>query len=390
MPRLKRRKKGTGRVYEYPKKSGQWWAQLPERDGKTGPKWRVEGKAAGELALAEKLQQLKQGIKVYERTDTFGDLVMQCIEAAANLGPTTAATYRQHARLYVISQPIADIRVADLQPSDLRAWLAGITKVKSEQTKKRLSPNTIRHAYDRIRPALVVAFEDKRIDWLPPKTLKLPRVEEVERRALTLAECNSLIAAATNLRLAMMYKTFITTGLRESELIGLLWAMIDWQRKEIQLTSQLKWLREEKHWERSTLKNRKRRTIPVDDEYLAELKAHRVRQMEEQLRRGQEWHEHGLVFPTGVGTPFNPRNLIDDLKRDALKAGIGKVTVHELRHTAGSLMLQAGKTMTTVSKILGHSSVGVTEKIYAHAYEDDKRDAIASISRRLRRVGGSE
>jgi integrase len=65
---------------------------------------------------------------------------------------------------------------------------------------------------------------------------------------------------------------------------------------------------------------------------------------------------------TSVGTPFNPRNLIDDLKRDANKAGIGKVTVHELRHTAGSLMLQAGKTMTTVSKILGHSSVGVTEK----------------------------
>jgi integrase len=59
-------------------------------------------------------------------------------------------------------------------------------------------------------------------------------------------------------------------------------------------------------------------------------------------------------------------------------------------HTAGSLMLQAGKTMTTVSKILGHSSVGVTEKIYAHAYDDDKRDAVSSVSQRLRQVGGNE
>jgi integrase len=89
-------------------------------------------------------------------------------------------------------------------------------------------------------------------------------------------------------------------------------------------------------------------------------------------------------------TPFSPRNLIDDLERDAKKAAIGKVTVHELRHTAGSLMLQAGKTMTTVSKILGHSSVGVTEKIYAHAFDDDKRDAVSSVSRRLRQVGGNE
>jgi integrase len=386
----KRRKKGTGRVYEYPRKSGMWWAQLPERDGRAGPKWRVKDKQTGDIELAEKLAQLKQGIKVYERADLFGELVMQCIEAAANLGPTTYETYRQHARLYVLSQPIADIRVADLLPADLRAWLAGIAKVKSARTKKRLSGNTIRHAYDRIRTAIVIAFEDKRIDWLPPKTLKLPRIEQVERRALAMDECNLLIDAATNQRLAMIFKTLIATGMRESELIGLLWDMIDWQRGEIKLSSQLKWLREEKRWERAPLKNRKRRGIPVDSDYLAELRTHRVRQMEEKLRRGEEWHENGLVFPTSVGTPFSPRNLIDDLERDAKKAGIGKVTVHELRHTAGSLMLQAGKTMTTVSKILGHSSVGVTEKIYAHAYDDDKRDAVSSVSRRLRRVGGDE
>jgi integrase len=53
-------------------------------------------------------------------------------------------------------------------------------------------------------------------------------------------------------------------------------------------------------------------------------------------------------------------------------------------------MLQAGKTMTVVSKILGHSSVGVTERTYAHAYEDDKRDAVASVTHLLRRVGGIE
>src|SRR5205085_2585397 len=147
-----------------------------------------------------------------------GEWVMYCIESAANIGPTTLETYRQHARLYVLSQPIAKIRVADLDIPDLRDWLAGITKVKSARTKKRLSANTIHHAYERIRAALLIAFEDKRISWLPPKTLKLPPIDEVERRALTIDECNQLIDAATNHRLAMMYKTFIATGMRESEL----------------------------------------------------------------------------------------------------------------------------------------------------------------------------
>jgi integrase len=185
-----------------------------------------------------------------------------------------------------------------------------------------------------------------------------------------------------------IFKTLIVTGLRESELIGLTWEMIDWKSKEIKLTSQLKWLRTEKRWERVPLKNRKRRRVPLDDDLIADLHTHHTRQLWDKLKCGKEWQDNNLVFPTSKGTPFSPRNLIDDLQRDARKAGIGKVTVHELRHTAGSLMLQAGKTMTTVSKILGHSSVGVTEKIYAHAYDDDKRDAVASVTRRLRRVGG--
>jgi hypothetical protein len=58
----KRRAKGTGRVYEYPRKSGSWWAQLPEQDGRPGPKWRVKDKAQGERELAEKLRQLQQGV----------------------------------------------------------------------------------------------------------------------------------------------------------------------------------------------------------------------------------------------------------------------------------------------------------------------------------------
>jgi len=81
--------------------------------------------------------------------------------------------------------------------------------------------------------------------------LKLPRlVEDAEKRALTINECNTLIDAATNARLAMMYKTLIATGMRGSELIGLLWTMIDWERCEIKLTSQLKRLKPTKRNER--------------------------------------------------------------------------------------------------------------------------------------------
>jgi integrase len=48
-------------------------------------------------------------------------------------------------------------------------------------------------------------------------------------------------------------------------------------------------------------------------------------------------------------------------------------------------MLADGAQMTDVSEILGHSSVAVTAKIYAHAYTDNKRKAVASVTAKLRR-----
>ncbi|HEU5087043.1 MAG TPA: site-specific integrase, partial [Roseiflexaceae bacterium] len=177
-------------------------------------------------------------------------------------------------------------------------------------------------------------------------------------------ECHKLIQAAASPRLALIYKTLIATGMRESELIGLQWRMIDWEHGQINLTSQLKWLRDEKRWERLPLKNRKRRLIPLDATLIDELRAHQNRQHTEQYTAGDTWQDNDLVFATASGAPYIGRNLINYLQRDTGVAKIGKITVHELRHTAGSLLLQAGKTMTTVSKILGHSSVGVTDKIY--------------------------
>jgi integrase len=381
-----RRQKGTGRVYEYPKKSGIWWAQLPERDTRAGPKWRVKDKATGEKELTAKLREMEQGVRVYDRTDTLGDWMTYWNDVLVASGdkPTTHESYDQVIRLYILSQPISKVRLADLDIPDLRQWVAGLTRIKSERTKKRLSPRTIRNAYARLRTALMVAFEDKRISWLPPKTLKLPPVDDIERRALTIAECNALLEALAAHRLFMLYKLEIATGMREAEIIGLQWEMIDWQRGEIHLTSQLKWLRADKRWERLSLKNRKKRVLPLDIELLEELQAHQMKLAEERKERGEKWQEHDLVFPSEAGTPLNARNLLRHLETTATKAKLGKVTFHELRHTAGSLMLQNGKTMTTVSKILGHSSVGVTEKIYAHSYEDDKREAVASVTRRLR------
>lgn len=102
---------------------------------------------------------------------------------------------------------------------------------------------------------------------------------------------------------------------------------------------------------------------------------------------GEPWN---LIFPSKTGGPITATNLLRCLDSEAVTSKIGSITVHHLRHTAGSLMLQHGETMTTVSKILGHSSVEVTSRIYAHSYEDDKRNAVTQVSSQLRKRSKKE
>jgi integrase len=60
------------------------------------------------------------------------------------------------------------------------------------------------------------------------------------------------------------------------------------------------------------------------------------------------------------------------------------MTFHDLRHCAGSLMLANGEDIEAVRELLGHSSRSVTEKIYAHALQKQKRKAGESLGYLLR------
>jgi integrase len=63
-------------------------------------------------------------------------------------------------------------------------------------------------------------------------------------------------------------------------------------------------------------------------------------------------------------------------KKDGLPE-IGKVRWHDLRHTFGSLKLDQGEDVVYVSKQMGHSSVQVTLKVYAHQIRAKRPEAAA-------------
>lgn len=157
-------------------------------------------------------------------------------------------------------------------------------------------------------------------------------------RYLTADEEARLLAAATPaVREAICVA--IDTGLRADEMFSLTWPQIDFRRGTIQTTTDTK--------------SGKARTVPLPSRS-AQISAH---------RKQTALHSF-YVFAHEDGTRLLRMNK--GLAGAARRAGIKDLRWHDLRRTAGCRWLQREKrSMEEVSRLLGHSSVQVTEKRYA-------------------------
>ncbi|HZO25857.1 MAG TPA: site-specific integrase, partial [Chloroflexota bacterium] len=113
---------------------------------------------------------------------------------------------------------------------------------------------------------------------------------------------------------------------------------------------------------------RSRRTLRLDGDAVAALTAHRDRQAFQRQALGDAYDGRGIVFASEVGTPLDPGNVTRRFKRALRRADLPESTrLHDLRHGAATMLLEAGETVPTVSEYLGHASPAVTMAVYAHA-----------------------
>ncbi|WP_349879381.1 site-specific integrase [Micromonospora sp. HUAS YX12] len=123
---------------------------------------------------------------------------------------------------------------------------------------------------------------------------------------------------------------------------------------------------------------RSRRTLPLPPTVLEALRRHQERQAAERFD-ADSWADPALVFATAVGTPIHPRNDYRSFREIIRRAGLRQVRLHDLRHTAASVLLAQGVPARVVMEILGHSQISVTLNIYAHVAREIAREAASRL-----------
>jgi integrase len=211
-----------------------------------------------------------------------------------------------------------------------------------------------------------------------------------EQKVLSLDQVKVFLHVCRGTRWDALFCLAITTGMRAGELLGLRWTDIDWERGRLQVLRQLRRIPRQGLIFSEPKTASSRRCITFGREMMAKLRAHAEFQQQEKGLVGVKWQENNLVFPTSIGTPMDPHRLLDVYKQLLKQAGLPDCRLHDLRHTAATLMLGWGIHPKVVQERLGHSRISHTLGTYVHVLPSIQGEAAEKMDELVLCMGSNE
>lgn len=261
-----------------------------------------------------------------------------------------------------ISPAIGRVKLSGLTPAHVR----GLYRQKLDSG---LSPRTVLYAHTTLNKALSQAVADGLIPRNVCAAVKAPQPRKAEIRPLNREQVRTLLDTIRDDKLEAVLTVAVSAGLREGELLALKWEDVDLDTGKLQVRRTLSEARSGRIFEAP--KSGTGRSIRLTQKAIQALRTHRKRQLEERMERGELWEDHGLVFPSEIGTPMGARNLQRAFKIRLKRAGLPQTTrFHDLRHTCATLLLKQGVNPKFVQELLGHADIALTLNVYSHVLPD--------------------
>ncbi len=168
-----------------------------------------------------------------------------------------------------------------------------------------------------------------------------PRKEKLLPNVLSKQEIAAILKAHANIKHRAMLSLIYSCGLRRSELLHLKLTDIDSKRQLVIIRQS---------------KGKKDRIVPLSEKILQLLRDYY------KIHKTKTWLFEGQI----QGEPYSEKSLESILKQAVSKSGIRKpVTLHWLRHSYATHILESGTDLRYIQELLGHKSSKTTE-IYTH------------------------
>ncbi|MFT8362710.1 MAG: site-specific integrase [Sporolactobacillus sp.] len=195
-------------------------------------------------------------------------------------------------------------------------------------------------------------------------------------------------ALEDNYNYYIFFKFLIETGMRKGEAMALQWKDVDLKNQTIKVEQTIDYEPEDSNDPFGDTKTfSSKRTFKITKDFALELRAHKVRQNDNVMRFKKNYKsELNLVLCREDGSPYPKSTLFNSFRRILKKAGLPNFPIHSLRHTHTVLMLESGALMKDMQMRLGHSSMQVTEDIYADTSEIIQDDSIKKFEKHTQNI----
>ena len=335
---------------------------LGRKDGKRiyVSKMVNDNRKQAERVLREMLKEKDEDRLTPTRRTSLNEYFRQWLNVTVHLrvGERTEEWYRDISQRYVLPE-LGGWKKDKLKKMIIRKWM-------SDMIDLDLSPRTVRAAFGVLHTALKDAVDDGVIARNPCEGIKQPKNERKrEIKIFTAEEASRFIQACDGERMGTFFQLALATACRPGELAALRWNNVDLEAGTVHIKEVLVRVKGEVRFKPPKTKKGVR-TIPLPPSAIEVLRQHRSQQIGNGVSTAGAWWGDRLVFTGTTDEPLNLQNLrTRNFKAILKKAGLAtNFNLYSLRHTAATLLIQAGTNPKVVSERLGHASVAFTMDVY--------------------------
>ena len=231
-------------------------------------------------------------------------------------------------------------------------------RIRKEQKDKDpgLSDTYVRGMHTMLHGCLQRAVKERLIPYNPSDDCIVPKVRKGEMKILPQESIAAYFKEAERRGVLAMFFLELSTGLRKGELAALLWEDLDTDARTLRVDKQATAVPGGGVKVTRPKTETSIRTLSVPKETVELLKAEHAKHP-----------DNPYMFPSPVTGGMYYPDSINSLHEKILKgAGLPHIRLHDMRHTAATLMLQNGVDIKTVSGMLGHYDAGFTLRTYTH------------------------
>ena len=375
-------------------KNGKYYAvlNLKDKNNKRKQKWISTGlvekgnKRKAEEFLQKCIQQYSSYGDVYDAHALFCDYILNWVEARTNIENTTRDGYRHMIKKHIYSYfKEKKLVLCKMKPADINAYY----KLKKEEG---LSCGTIENHHQVIHACLQDACNNDLIAKNIADLVEKPKQDEneYEYSFYELDDLKKLFKLAKEQKLNIDTVILLSAyyGLRRSEVLGLTWDCIDFEKNTLAIKQKVVRVKDEEGHLGVEFKNKLKTPkskaiyplIPVIKKHLQELK---LKQEDNERLLGNAYVKSSFICIWNDGRLFSPDYVSDKFSKFIKQNNMKHIRFHDLRHSCGSLLLDIGFSMKQIQEWLRHSNYQTTANIYAHNVHNTKNSIVDKLEELL-------